>query len=293
MFLRHSLPSVLSMKPSEVVLCMDDTSPQEIQDYAIRECEKYEVELNVMRIKKNPEWKFHQYYVRRMGYLHAKYDKIFTFDVDCVLYPSNIMVGYDMVGRDNVTFVTFRKKLVYIGLTNSMRSTLYDIRRQMPRKKLSVNKEPVPFIGIYWLYRPYYFDLIHEDVAKSIFNGEDTLASYLIYSQSKYRHIHLDDVVACWSLRLGNEDIPWRQEQLGIYLGCLSMRSREPLRQLIMFYRLMLMVVWKLYPDTMKGYFIGRQYNAGLRSKIASQGFEQMIMHSKKLRDGRWLFDYS
>ena len=290
-FLYYSLPSVLKMKPSELVLCLDYDAPEEIEEYALSQCRKYNVILKVLYLRKNKNWKFHQYYVRRCGYLASSFPKIFTFDVDCVLYPDNILVGYDMIGRDNVAFVTFRKKLVYEGLVNSSRSALYDLRRHLPRRRFSVNKEAVPFIGIYWLYKPYYLDLISEDVAKNIYNGEDTLASYMISSQTKYKHIHLDDVVACWSLREGNEDIPWRQEQLGIFLGCNSKRNTAFHARILTLYRLILIVGWKVYPKTMKGFFVGRQYPKQLSEKICSRGFEQMIMHSK-YSNGRWFFDY-
>jgi hypothetical protein len=290
-FLNLSLPSVLQMKPSEVVLCLDFGASPKIEEYSRVKCEEYDVSLKVLYLKRNPDWKFHQYYVRWMGYRAATYDKIFTFDVDCVLYPDRIMVGYDMIGKDNFTFVTFRKKLIYMGVVNSLRSALYEIRRLIPRKRISVNKETVPFIGIYWLYRPYYFNLIHEDVARDIFNGEDTLASYLITSQDTYKHIHMDEIVACWSLREGNEDLSWRQEQLGIYLGCLSRRRTTLASQGFSMIRLLLMFLWKIYPRTVEGYFIGRRYPESLSKKIRSQNFEQMIMHSKYTK-GRWLFDY-
>lgn len=295
-YFRLSFPSCVRLHPNEIVLLFDyekqdDLRIMEMEEIASKLCRESRIALNVVYAKHNPKWMFHQAFIRRLGYLTASYDKIFTFDVDTII-TSEILKGYDLVERDNVTFVTFRKKLAVQGFTQTLRSVLYDVRRKVPQRKfLSTNKIRQPFIGIYWLWRPYYLDLIREEVVSKIYNGEDTLAQMLVESHPFYKHIHRDDLVGCVSLRGENEDTKWRQEQLGIYLGCCSRLNTAFFAKCFNFFRVFLQIATKVYPNVLRGFFMGRNYPPILAKKIYNYSYTEMIMYSK-YNNGRWHYDF-
>ena len=149
-YLHYSLPSIAKLHPSEIVLCLDygkghdapltleevkkNNLLGEIERYSVVVCKEYDVPLVVVHVKPKHSWRFFQAYVRRVGYLTASYDHIFTFDVDTIV-TSEILKGFDLVGKNGVTFVTFRKKLNSQGLVQLFRSFLYDFRRNIPMRK--------------------------------------------------------------------------------------------------------------------------------------------------------------
>ncbi len=286
--LEKSLPSAINLNPDEILIVVDEgnDSVQKIA-YRIAQSMKYDG-LRILEVAKNPQWRFHQACVRRMGYLNAKYDKIFTFDVDTVL-SANIMRGYDIIGKDNVSFVTFRKKLASNGFRSTTRTILYELRRHLPRGQLTVSPKK-PFIGIYWLYRQYYLDLVREEEIREIYNGEDVFAQMKLEQQSKYRQVHLD-IVGCQSLREENEDLWWRQYQLGLWLGFRQRYSYTTPANLLHFGKVVLQVVSKMYPNILRGYFAGVKLKSKIADVVANRSYAEMIMHSK-LTTKEWVFSY-
>ena len=290
-YLRLSLPSAIRLNPDEIILVLDEGETL-ITPVAKEIVERLNYHgLRILYVARNPAWRFHQGYVRRQGYLASKHEKIFTFDADTILSP-RVMIGRDMVGTDGITFVTFRKKLAVVGFVQTFRSLVYDARRRIPQRRiLSASKVRQPFIGIYWLFLPYYVDLIREEVVSKIYNGEDTLAQQLIEEHAYYKHIHLDNVLGCVSLRHENEDTSWRQEQLGIYLGCTDHFSTNPLAKGLNFFKVFLYVATKLYPHVLRGFFMGRNYPRELAEKIGKHTYADMIMYSKR-NEGVWHYAF-
>jgi len=284
--LKQSLPSAISLNPDEILIVVDE-GDDSVQKTACRIAKsmKYD-KVRILEVAKNPKWRFHQAYVRRVGYLNARHDRVFTFDVDGVL-SSNIMRGYNLIGRNNVAFVTFRKSLAKGGLMQAVRTTLYEIRRHLPRGPFTVNPKK-PFIGIYWLYRPFYLDLIGEDEISKIYNGEDVFAQTKLEKQDKYRQIHLD-VVGCQSLRGENEDLWWRQYQLGLWLG--TIRSSRIHRTCVHFGKVLLQVLTKCYPHLLSGYFAGRRIPRRIAEEIGRHSYAEMIMYSERAGDS-WVLSY-
>ena len=67
-----TLPSFYAVKPSEVVLCFDNPPHPKAFKVARRIAEKYkDTPTKFVFVDRNPEYAFHQAWVRRKGFLEA------------------------------------------------------------------------------------------------------------------------------------------------------------------------------------------------------------------------------
>ena len=297
--LRLSLPSSFALEPAEVVIALDDGHEDlEHEAQKLAEKHRYNGLLNIIHVPRNPNWLFHQAWVRRTAFLMARYDKIFTFDVDGILTP-NVLKGYGIVGIDNVAFVTFDKFLYRAKFIHALRTFLWMIRRKIAflRRKLTVNPTNI-FIGIYWLWRPYYLDLVKEEEISNILNGEDTFIQVKLAKQHKYKHIHVYEPGAKM-LRGENESNFNRQYELGLWLGArekyltqhISLPLR-PIKKLLSFVFVLLQMVTKGYPHIMKGYAAGRKLHPTQAGLLAKHSYAEVSMFTKVMKDeivfSRW-----
>jgi len=273
--LAFSLPVALKLKPADFLIVLDKPTDPMIE----RILDKYpSASIRVVRVERNLNWRFHQAYVRRVGYLGAKYDKLLTFDVDDLLYPE-VMKGLDYVGKridgKDIMVVCCRKFLARNNFMSLIRHGLYEMRRKifpMTRKaKMQVEKSVKPLIGLYWIYRPWYCELISEKELREIYNGEDTLLQFRLIHQDRFDYMLLDEV-GCWSLREANENLLWRQLELGIYFGA---KPRSPAT----FLNCLLYAFLHADPFVMKGFFLGRGLPDSERRHIASSTYSEFIMY--------------
>jgi len=307
-YLKYSLPAAIHLSPTEILLVMDAHEEPTQESTAIRVTAQSIVErkgydgLRFLEVAPKPNSHFKQGSVRRHGYLAARYDTQFTFDCDDIPYQT-VMNGLDYIGKDNVAFVTFRKQLVREGLVRSVRTWLYErhldknvqfilsrtIGSLRARRKRALKQYPKPFIGIYWMYRPWYLDLVREEEISRIYNGEDTFIQYALARQTRYKHIHLD-VDGCRSLRDGNEDLPWRQYELGIWLGCMEInhaRSPNLLQNAYYatayFQAALQQMCIRGHPRIMQGYSASKHLSHTLRKQIAAMSYPEFIMYGQGL----------
>ena len=103
-----TLPSMYSVSPSEVILCLDKGTPKRVIETILETAKKYNAEsiTDILYVERNPEYRFHQAWVRRSGFRRARNDLILTLDIDTVL---NLKVKnfLDIVGKDNIRLVSF------------------------------------------------------------------------------------------------------------------------------------------------------------------------------------------
>lgn len=203
-----SFSSALRLQPNEIVLCLDEPASTRIVRCAIGICKQFRFkDLNIVEVQRSSDWNFHQAKVHHVGYLNSKHDRMLAYDIDTVLFP-RVLRGLEYVGKDNVAAVSFGKFLRADSFPSYVRTLYYHTRRMF-----------IPgFTGIYWLYRPYYLELMPEELIKTIHNGYDALLVNQLFKQREYRLVKLRDV-GCYCLTHQNEDLPWRQFQDGVWYG--------------------------------------------------------------------------
>ncbi len=192
--LLHScLKSCYSVNPDEVIVCLDDP-PHEKTLKEIQQISNnlgWSHKTRVITVPKNPEFHFHQAWVRREGFRKAKHDRILTVDVDLVI-NKNVLKALYLVGKDNVGFVSCLTTHTTRGALGLWRHIAFKI----------ANKIHSPsYTGLYGLWRPYWLDSeddgikLLEDARKAsggmTLIGEDTYLHNCM--QVKHKCIHLSD----------------------------------------------------------------------------------------------------
>lgn len=203
-FMEKSIPSAIRLNPDEIVFGVDDHNiTEKIKDI----CKKYNfTRYTFVIVEKDDSWNFQLANVVWKCYKHAANDVILSFDVDSVL-TSNVLLGLDNIGRDGVAVLSFTKKLLIKSIGDVIKYMTYRAR---------VKKSDYVFSGVYWVYRPYFFELIKQEDYKKIRNGVDTFLTDTVLA-SKYKIITRKEI-GVKSLDIQNEDYPWRQFQTGIWI---------------------------------------------------------------------------
>lgn len=275
-FLPYSLNSAIDLRPDEIVFVVDaNARGRMMAEVALRICRKRVYNgMKIVEVERNPTWNFYQAWVRRVGYLAAKNDVILTFDVDNILQPA-ILAGLEIVGRDNIAFVTFAKSAALKrGFSNAVRKSMLGARERLSngglsgimRKRLGAVQAKKPFPGLYWMYRPFYLELVPEDEIRRIYNGEDTFVENKFANQTKYVHEHNTAVGSMMLNSVENEELPWRQFEYGIWLGARGVKIHVPL----------INTVLRVYPHVISGYFTGRAMRPEDRAKIAHMNYLEL-----------------
>ena len=160
----------------------------------------------VLAVPKSDKWNFQLANIIWHLYKECRNDCILAFDVDSVLRPT-VLRGLDFIGQDNTAVVSFTKKLFVKTVGDAIRNFVYRLR---------VKRSQMVFSGIYWIYRPYYFNNVNIDGMRAIQNGIDTHMIKQIDKSNTHKILTLKDIgVGC--LDPQNEDYPWRQFQDGIW----------------------------------------------------------------------------
>jgi len=116
-----TLPSFYAINPSEVLLCVDKPAPQDVVnevEEASRAC-KAESKTRIVEVERNPEYRFHQAWVRREGFRKASNDLILTVDIDIVVNP-NVRKYLALINRNDVMLVSFSKLAYPITLRSAV-----------------------------------------------------------------------------------------------------------------------------------------------------------------------------
>lgn len=268
---KQTFPNCVALNPSEILLCLNEKYPSEIELFANKLCKN--IPLRIVTIRDPDGWRFPQAHARVEGFKIAKYERILNIDVDNILYPS-ILKCLDFLGYNDVGLVTFRKDMSRHSFVSVLRGELQSLNHKFTTQyKHRISK---PTMGAYWIYRPYYLDVMNFDEYKRVYNGSDTYLHWKFDMRPcKYKHIYLDEP-CCRSLRNENEGLIWRQLEYGVYFACHKVSFNIVLRYAFI----------NLRPLVVKGYYMGLKLPEYVRNFVAGLTYEEFLMfHDNE----RWL----
>jgi hypothetical protein len=125
--------------------------------------------VKLIKVLRGGEWKYQMAKARRMGFLEAKNDRIFTGDIDCVV-NKNCLKAVNLVGKNNVAMASVTKFHLPKKLIDIYRLIGYGIIKvyiHRIAKKFGTSS----FSGQYALYKPYWLATPEElEDAKKMFS---------------------------------------------------------------------------------------------------------------------------
>lgn len=207
-FALKSIPSAIKLHPDELVIGVDAPMSESFAKLIDELCKKESFEnLKIVEINhESQEWGFRLAHIIWECYKACTNDKILVFDVDTVLRPV-VLKGYELVGQNNNAVVSFAKKLLIKSASQLIRYAIY---------RMTVKRRGV-FSGIYWIYKPYYFENVILSEFKQISNGIDAFMFDVIQKRRTHKVTILKDIgVNC--LDIQNEEYPWRLFQIGVWM---------------------------------------------------------------------------
>lgn len=207
--MEKSIKSAIKLMPDEIIFGADEPLNHVVDAAIIQLCRKYNYgNYRVLKYHRDNSWGFQLANVVWHCYKTARYDKILSFDIDSELRPE-VLLGKDIVGKNNVAVCSFTKKL--------LTKTPMDLQRYL-FYRLRVKQSDYVFSGVYWVYRPFYFENIKEDEYKRLVNGVDTFMTNKIMENKTHEIVtRKEKGVNCMDVQ--NEDYPWRQFQTGVWIG--------------------------------------------------------------------------
>jgi hypothetical protein len=174
----RTLPSFYSIDPDEVILCLDKPAPKNVVGVINRVASKLKVKniTRILEVERNPNYRFHQAWVRRSGFRAARNDSILTSDIDLVLDPK--MKRFFQLLRGDVKLVSFAKfSATWHG------ALAYLVQRLYKHKS---------FTGLYLFSRSAWLQTEDETKVRKIPRGEDTHLHDSL--TKKYKDIFVADV---------------------------------------------------------------------------------------------------
>ena len=250
--LQLCLKSCYAVNPDEVIVCLDDHPHEKTLEEIHQIASKlgWSDKTRIITVPRNPEFRFHQAWVRREGFRKAKHDRILTVDVDLVI-NKNVLKALSLVSKNNVGFASCLTTHTTRGLFGPWRHIAFRIANKT---------SPPSFTGLYALWRPYWLDSeddgikLLEDARKAsgglVLIGEDAYLHNCM--QVKHKCIHLSDYGGdC--MRNDCNDLPHVQFEIGRHYAKKYNALKVMLRS-ILFAR----------PHILRGYIYQKRTNAQL-----------------------------
>lgn len=206
-FALKSIPSAIALNPTEFIIGIDEPSSSDLENYIRNICKSTHLKnVRLIRVPVSSDWNFQLAHTIWECYRACTYDKVLAFDVDTEIRKT-VMLGYDIIGTDNIAVVSFTKRL----LTKTVRD-----RARYAAYRMRVRAASYVFAGIYWVYKPFYFANVKKTELQKIRNGIDTYMAQAIMDKKTHRIVTRKEIgVSCMDYE--NEDYPWRQFADGIW----------------------------------------------------------------------------
>ena len=176
--LAKTFPSFYAVNPSEVIFCFDNPPHKEAYEIAKKIADKHKnIPTKFLFVDRNPEFAFHQAWVRRKGFLEAKFDKILTTDIDLVI-NKNVLKAVKIVGENTIGLASCQKfsyPKSLVGFWRIMGQTfLKKLVYPLWHRHREEGLQMTTFTGLYALYRPYWLDS-EDDGIKRLENPKTVL----------------------------------------------------------------------------------------------------------------------
>jgi len=178
--IQKTLPSFYAIGPSEVILCLDKPAQKQVVEIIKKVAKICNAEniTRIIEVEKNPEYAFHQAWVRRKGFLAAKNDLILTTDIDIIINP-RIKEHFNLI-KDDIKLISFSKFSYPITVRTAMAWLI---------QKFYYHES---FTGLYVFSKSAWLETEDFNSLKKIRRGEDThLHECLI---KKYRSMFISGI---------------------------------------------------------------------------------------------------
>lgn len=223
-----NLPSWYALGSDDVIICTDKPAPGAVRQAVKRASEACHTAgvTRILEVERNPEYHFHQAWVRRKGFLSAKHRTILTGDIDLRVYQSCLR-AIALVGKDGVGLVSLSKRRCRRGFTGNLRNFMEKLARTYARTIGTQKAGQAYFTGLYAIDREAWLDSEPVEGIKRLedpktaqlrldswggYAGEDTfLRDWMI---KKHKVLYLSDIGAD-DERLGLEDSRFIQFKIG------------------------------------------------------------------------------
>jgi len=213
-FVKRCLMSCYAINPDELIICLDDPPDQKTLQEINRIADKqgWADKTKIITIPKNPEFHFHQAWVRREGFRKAKHDRILTVDVDTII-NKNVLKALSLVGKDDVGFVSCSTSHTKNGFLGLWRHIAF---------KIANKSSPPRFTGLYALWRPYWLDS-EDDNIKNLEDARKVKGGLALIGEDAYLHncmqtkhkcVHLSEYGG-YCMRNDCNDLPNVQFEIG------------------------------------------------------------------------------
>lgn len=242
--LKTTLPAYINLKPAELVVCLDDPTPEGVLEAVTQTIEKHDFKdkTKILQIDRSG-WSYQMAKVRRVGFDACTYDRILTGDIDC-LVNKHCLKAVSMVGKDNIGQVSVSKLHVPHNLLDFYRlfgNAFIRIYAHNLAKIFGKSFGGPAFSGVYALWRPYWRDSeAQEEIKKRKSAKQDIRRGYdsfenvgspgmgedmhlRIYMEKKHKVVYLPDIGALVLSDLF-ENAPIRQHWNGTYFALQNRR---------------------------------------------------------------------
>lgn len=176
----RTLPSYYAVNPNEVILCLDKPAPKQVVEVigkVAKSCNAEDV-TRIVEVERRLDYKYHQAWVRRKGFLEAKHDRILTGDIDLVI-NRNVFKAVRMVGKNDIGLVSLSKMRAPNSLLNLYRlfgtGILQKYIHYFAEAYRGRGIATTTFTGLYALWRPYWLDSESEEGIKNLVSSKTAL----------------------------------------------------------------------------------------------------------------------
>ena len=278
-FAKRSIPALVELNPSEIVIGADAPANPEFEEFVRGLCGS--VPCVMVWTEQSAEWGFHLAHITWDMYETCKYDTILTTCVDIVLWPDAV-IGVE-IAKDHGE-VSCAYKIQTDTLVGKIRWF---------NKKRTRHRNPHVNTGVYWLDRSR-LSTISPTRLREIRNGIDNCI--LDCLEDAGHDVHTIPGISGEALDIGNPDYPWRQFGLGIWIYAnrktlsLDRRWRGRIARRFPILYALKVCMSNAWPWVVRGYIFAKKnpdhaaVNAS-RGKTYTQSTYQGTEHIRNIRD--------